>query len=93
MFEQAPNGAVEMAEARRWVSQGIDARKTLRSIRLQAGFSQAALAVAVGLQQPNICAIETGKRRPEYETAQRLARAMNVSVDEIYLAFNQGETK
>jgi DNA-binding XRE family transcriptional regulator len=55
-------------------------------LRLKAGLSQEDLAKNVGLRQPNISAIEAGKRMPEYETARKLANSLRVNVDDIYTA-------
>ena len=80
-----------MASARRWVGRGLDEneRGTIKALRCAAGMSQSQLANQVGLQQPNISAIESGNRKPEYETAQKLARSLSVTVEDIYIAFDK----
>lgn len=81
----------EMVEARTWLA--ADLPKDLASLRLSRGLSQAQLAKEVGLQQPNISAIESGKRKPEYETARRIAAVLGVSAEEIYLALESTGVK
>jgi DNA-binding XRE family transcriptional regulator len=93
MLEAEPGGKEGMEDARRWLAttlQGEDAG-TFKSLRLAAGLSQAALAEQVGLQQPNISAIEAGNRRPEYDTARKLAQALQVTIEEIYAAFDKNQ--
>lgn len=76
-----------MAEARKWLATGLDESGTIRSLRLAAGLSQKQLAIASGMKQPNICAIETGKRRPDYGNALKIATALNIDVPAFYRAF------
>lgn len=89
MFEQTDQDRKGMAKARRWMGRKLPAteQRTIKAIRLDAGLSQMALAERVGLQQSNISLIESGSRRPEYPTAVRLAEALNVSVEDLYRAF------
>jgi transcriptional regulator with XRE-family HTH domain len=85
-LEADEESAKKMTEARQWLAEGLD--EDLRSLRLKIGLSQAQLAKSVGLRQPNISAIEAGKRKPEYETAQRLALVLNTTPDKIYALWN-----
>jgi len=48
----------------------------LRAERLAAGMSQAALARAAGVPQPNVSAYENGRRTPSPDVARRLALAL-----------------
>jgi transcriptional regulator with XRE-family HTH domain len=54
--------------------------KRIAEIREQAGFSQSALARAIGGSQSAISQIEAGERNPSYETLRQIARALGVSV-------------
>lgn len=76
----------ELASARQWLADGLP--ESLGQLRLSRGLSQAQLAAKVGLRQPNISAIESGKRRPEYDTARRLADALEISTDDFYAVFD-----
>lgn len=81
-LEQDHNLAPEMSSARQWLANGLP--EDLARLRLIKGLSQAQLAKKVGLRQPNISAIEAGKRKPEYATALKIADALDVSIDEFY---------
>lgn len=54
----------------------------LRRLREQAGYTQAHLAEKSGLSVQAIAAIEQGTRLPNWDTARRLARVLEVSIDE-----------
>lgn len=88
-LEQDEGFAAEMSDARKWLSDGLPS--DLSSLRLSRGLSQAQLAKAVGLQQPNISAIESGNRKPEYETARKIAAVLGVTTDDIYAALEAGK--
>lgn len=87
LFEAAEGGAEALAEARKWLSSGLEEGRTIRSLRLAAGLSQKQLALASGMKQPNICAIETGKRRPDYVNALKIATVLNIDVPAFYRAY------
>lgn len=55
----------------------------LRAIRIQRGLSQAELAEALGVTQPNISAVEIGRRGLTIQQLVRLTRALHVSPDEV----------
>jgi len=94
IFEEAPGGKKGMAAARRWLGKAMikEERPTLRALRLRAGLSQQHLADSVGLRQPNISAIEAGQRRPEYDTALKIAKVLKISVDELYAAISKHDS-
>jgi predicted nucleotidyltransferase len=50
----------------------------IRARRQAAGMSQAALARAARVPQPNISAYENGRRRPTAEVLERIATALDV---------------
>lgn len=80
----------ETSAARKWIaeefpSNGVD----LKALRLRAGYSQMQLAKEIEIHQPNISAIESGKRVPDRNTAKKLALALNVTVDDIYNALER----
>ena len=52
--------------------------------RIIARFPPTALAERVGISQSNLYKIETGKVIPSIATALRLAKALSVSVDELF---------
>ncbi len=46
----------------------------IRRLRVSRGMTQADLVEASGVSQPNVSAIETGRRMPSAETFERLVR-------------------
>ncbi len=52
----------------------------LRSLRVEAGLSQAELAARSGVDQSAISFLERGRRRPTRKTMTRLAKALGVSL-------------
>jgi len=64
--------------ADRAATEGV---KSLKSLRLSRGLSQADLASAVGMQQPHIARIEKGNNCPTLQTCRRLAMALGVDMN------------
>ncbi|MEM2914194.1 MAG: helix-turn-helix transcriptional regulator [Candidatus Bathyarchaeia archaeon] len=58
----------------------------LREIRIRKGLRQADLARMIGVFQSEISEIETGKRKPSVYLAKRIAKALGVSLDDLFLA-------
>lgn len=56
----------------------------VRTLREQAGLSQAALGEALGVSRQTINSIETGKYDPSLPLAIKLARQFNTTVEEIF---------
>jgi len=56
----------------------------VRSLRAEAGLSQAALGAALGVSRQTINAIETGRYDPSLELAVRLARFFGSTVEEVF---------
>lgn len=81
-LEKEHDLGADLSAARRWLAEGEP--ESLATLRLRKGMSQSQLAAQVGLRQPNISAIEAGKRKPEYATALRIAKALDVSIEELY---------
>ncbi len=60
-------------------------RRSIRDIREARGLTQIQLAERSGLKQATISDLETGKiKSPSVETAMRVARALEVNLDEIF---------
>lgn len=55
----------------------------LREIRKQKGMTQEALAAFSGVNRVSIAKYETGKTTPSLQTAEKLAAALGVTVDEL----------
>lgn len=62
----------------------IDTDSRLREWRKFRGMSQAKLGVAAGLSQAAITQIETGKRKPNIDTARKLADALQCDIDDLF---------
>lgn len=90
-LEQEHGLSLEMSAARQWLAE--DVPDSLSKARLSKGFSQAQLAAKVGLRQPNISAIESGKRKPDYDTARKIADVLGLSVEQFYSAFDNSQVR
>jgi transcriptional regulator with XRE-family HTH domain len=56
----------------------------LRQMRERAGFTQASLAKASGVDRATINKVEQGKRSPSIETLEKLARAMGAEIGDFF---------
>lgn len=73
--------------ARRRIADKLPGSKiTLAKLRLRRGWSQKRLAEAIGTSQPHIARIENGRDNVLLSTANELARALGVTLDEINIA-------
>lgn len=79
--------AVELAAGRQWVADSFGSRD-LASLRLSAGLSQAELASRCGLEQPHVSRFESGRHEPLLSTAQRMAKALDVSLEQLFAAWS-----
>lgn len=64
----------------------------LAEIRNKKGLTQTELAEACGITQKAVSAIEVERRRPSYEVLIKLAKALNVKVDELIGEEDEQET-
>lgn len=62
----------------------------LAVLRLRRGWSQRALADAIGVKQPHIARLESGQNDPSLGTMRKLARALGVSIEEIVRELDAG---
>ncbi len=67
----------------RYWSSGVKNR--LRELRAEHGFSQGALALALGVSRQTINAVETDKYDPSLPLALRMSKVFGVAVDQIFL--------
>ena len=58
--------------------------KEIRRLRKIAGLSVKALSTKAGVSAMSIYRYEQGKRKPDVETAVRIAKALNVSVYDLF---------
>lgn len=61
----------------------LDGDNPIKVWREHRGFTQQQLADAVGISKPYLSQIETGKRRGKTEILSAIAKALDVSLDEI----------
>lgn len=91
-FEGDITMAGHLSEARRNLANALypgDESRTLASLRLNAGLSQAQLAVGAGTTQPYIARIERGQSDPSTEMVSRIARALGQSEEETFRAIRK----
>jgi putative transcriptional regulator len=62
----------------------VEFKNKIREIRKQRGLRQADLARIVGVFQSEISEIECGRRRPSIYLAKRIAKALGVSLDDLF---------
>ena len=57
--------------------------KNLKAIRTSKGISQAELSRRTGIRRQNLCDFEKGRTGGTIETALKIAKALNVGLDEL----------
>ena len=62
----------------------IQLGKRIRELRKNSKFTQSDLAEATGLSTNFIALIEQGKRSPSIETLDKIAKALKVTLDELF---------
>jgi len=55
----------------------------LREWRTRRALSQRELAVLAGVQQVTVARLETGSRKPRPRTIRKLAKALEITIDEL----------
>lgn len=89
--EREEVGRAGLQRARVRLSQALRGRASpLAVLRLQRGWSQKQLAEAIGTSQPHIARIENGRDNVLLGTANQLALALGVSLEEINTALGFG---
>lgn len=58
--------------------------KRLQQLRLEAGFTQEQLADEIGVTIESISNIERGIHGPKFETLEKLAAALDITVKELF---------
>lgn len=57
-----------------------DYRKIIRDRRGERGMSQGKLAELVGVSQPFVAEIESGRKKPSVDVLLRICRALEISI-------------
>lgn len=65
------------------MEEAVDNR--VRELRMAAGLRQEDLARTVAVSRQTIISIETGRYNPSLELAWRLARALGVGIEDLFL--------
>jgi putative transcriptional regulator len=63
----------------------------LRELREQNNLTQEDLAVIVGVSRQTIISLEKGKYNPSISLAYNLARAFNLTIEEVFIFNEKGE--
>ena len=64
----------------------VELKNRIREVRKQRGLRQVDLARMVGIFQSEISEIECGKRKPSIYLAKKIAKALRVSLDDLFSA-------
>jgi len=64
-------------------------KERLKELRNEKGITQEELSNYLNVSRSTIAGYETGKRKPEYETLQKLANYFNVSLDYLLGSSNE----
>ncbi|WP_289733911.1 helix-turn-helix transcriptional regulator [Paramuribaculum intestinale] len=62
----------------------------IKEICKQQGTTLNALAERIGVSQPSISGIATGRQKPSLDTIEKIASALNVPVSELFAAPAEG---
>ena len=81
--EARPERKAALAEARKWLAEEFhsDSSDTVRSLRLQNGWSQVMLAEMLGTSQPHIARIEKGTENLSIETCRKLCAVFKIDMN------------
>ena len=58
--------------------------KRIREIRKEKGFTQEQIAEKIGIEPPNISKLENGAHFPLPENIEKLAKALNVDIKDLF---------
>jgi DNA-binding XRE family transcriptional regulator len=91
-LESEPGQRVALEQARKRLAEKMPVeRSALALLRMQRGWSQKRLADAIGTSQPHIARIEKGRDNVLLATANELARALDLSLEQINEALGFGK--
>ena len=61
-----------------------------RDVRVKNGYTQKEMAEMLGIGQPAVCKIETGKQMPALKTALQIAKILNLQPNDLWEMFCVG---
>lgn len=95
-FEQR-FGEAHLSEGNKFVAERLypehAEQPTLAVLRLRAGLSQRALADKMGVKQPHVARLEKEPTKMNYETMDRMARALGVDVTTVAAAIQRSQAE
>ncbi len=62
----------------------LQPKNKIKEFRIEKKLKQSALVGRVGIHQSEISTIETGERMPSIYLAEKIAKALDKSVDEVF---------
>ncbi len=63
----------------------MDVGKTIRDLRVKAGYSQDKLVALSGISRSQLYFIESGRCVPRIETMEKIANVLNIKVSDIII--------
>lgn len=88
-LEEDEEIAKKLNEARKWVcNEFYSDNLTMASLRLSAGLSQCNLGKTCGIEQSHVSRYESGKHEPSISLSVKLAKALNVDVETLFVAWD-----
>lgn len=91
-LENDAEWAAELEQGRKELAQEVGDEGSLASMRLARGLSQRDLARRIGASQPQIARLELGQGNPGVATLRKLARELDVRIEQVLLAFEKTQT-
>ena len=62
--------------------------KRIRELRKERNISQEALAEVIGIEANNLSRIENGKNYPSPDNINKIANALNISIDKLFVFYH-----
>ena len=62
----------------------------IKELCKEKGITLNQLAESIGISQPSISGIATGKQKPSFDTLEKLADALNITPAELFAATKEG---
>lgn len=60
---------------------------TFREARVKHGYTQKEMAEILGIGQPAVCKIETGRQMPALKTALQIAKILDLNLENLWEMF------
>ena len=85
--------ADEVSEGRKWVKENLyaDDGQTVRTMRMERGWSQEQLAQSIGTVQPHVSRMESGRDNLMIDTCRKLCNAFDIDMNTLDAALRRQE--